>query len=380
MKDSIRLIEYGALTSSVGGVEVYIKNQLESMAKEIRMDFLVPNEPEPLAFEDFLTARGCTIYRCYRRWKNSFLGHYVDLFRFFFKHHSDYDIAVANILDYQNINFLIVAKLFGIKTIAHAHSAHADRSWKYRLLVQMNRVLSRFFIDVFFSCSEDAAKWMFGPSLWKNKPSYLVRNRIDLSLYQKNPEKREEKRGLLKAEEQTLVIGHTGRLAPGKNHEFMLHILKEILTQKKEVILLFLGDGELLESLEHLADELGVSSFVRFMGRRSDVADWLQAMDVFLFPSDHEGLPLSLIEAQAAGLPCVISDAVPKESGITPICRFLSLEEPLDEWAGAVLAAGGCGHQDYRELLRKSGYDMADNEAASLQLYQRVLMGDTDRG
>ncbi|WP_314762848.1 glycosyltransferase [uncultured Selenomonas sp.] len=373
MNSQIRLIEYGALTSSVGGVEVYIKNQAESMSDRIHMDFLVPNEPHLLAFEDFWNEKGFKIYRCYRRWKDSFFGHYIDLIKFFYKHRKEYDIAVANLLDYQNINFLIVAKLFGLKTVAHAHSSNAQRNWKYRLFVPLNRVLSIFFVDVLFSCSKDAAFWMFGKDLWEKKETYIVRNRIDLSRFQSDPTERMKKRRDLGADKETLIIGHTGRLTHGKNHVFMLQVLKCILNKRKNAILIFIGDGELMETLRRTATDYGVSSNVRFMGRQGNVAAWLQAMDVFFFPSDHEGMPLSLIEAQAAGLPCIVSDAVPKEAGVTPLCRFLSLEAPVETWAEALLTARRGGDENHHGLLRRAGYDMANNKTESVELYCKLL-------
>ena len=136
------------------------------------------------------------------------------------------------------------------------------------------------------------------------------------------------------------VIGHVGRFAPQKNHQFLLKIVAEIAQQEPNTRLLLVGTGSLRSDIEQQLDQLGLTDKVIFAGVRSDVPRlMLGAMDVFLFPSFYEGLGLVLIEAQAAGLPCVISDVVPEEADVVEsLMKRLSLSHSASKWARVVLA------------------------------------------
>ena len=137
---------------------------------------------------------------------------------------------------------------------------------------------------------------------------------------------------------------------------------------RNDSVLLLVGDGDLKANIEEKIKELGLSDKVVFTGLRSDVDRLLQAMDVFLFPSVYEGLPLSIIEAQAAGLPCLISDKVPDECRITDCVQQLSLDDPIETWIQAVLNACETERKETLTLIRNAGYDIMTN-AVKLQDY-----------
>lgn len=376
----IKIIEYGALTATRGGVESYIYNQIACLSeneknKQIQFDFLVPSEDEKLAYEDELKGYGCKFYRAYRRWKNSFFGHYVDLYRFFKNHSKDYDIAVANYLDLQNINFLIVAKLFGLKTVAHAHSAHAARNSKYKILVAINKVLGRIFIDNLFTCSSVAANWMFGESLVKLKKNHYfqINNRIDAARFRFSSSVREKVRDQLGLKSTTIVLGNTGRMVPGKNQLFIVDILNEYLKLNKDAALIIVGDGPQKEAVAQKAAALGIRDKVILPGSQSNIHEWLQAMDVFVFPSLYEGLPVSLVEAQAAGLKCLVADTVPQQSFITDLCHIHSLNQSAKEWAQSICGEVPYHRKDMRNEIFDKGFDVNGLREYYLSLYTQII-------
>lgn len=375
----IRIIEYGALTATKGGVESYIYNQIACLSKDeankqVQFDFLVPNEDEKLAYEDELKGYGCKFYRAYRRWKNSFLGHYIDLYRFFKNCNKDYDIAVANYLDLQNINFLIIAKLFGLKTVAHAHSAHASRNSKYKILVAINKILGRIFIDNLFTCSAVAANWMFGKRLVRLKKNhyYQINNRIDATRFRFSSSVRKKVRDQLGLKPTTIVLGNTGRMVSGKNQLFIVDILNEYLKLNEDAVLIIVGDGPQREVVAQKAAALGIRDKVILPGSQSNIHEWLQAMDVFVFPSLYEGLPVSLVEAQAAGLKCFVSDTVPQQSFITDLCHIHSLNRSAKEWARSIYDEIPYERRDMQPEISDKGFDLNGLREYYIDLYSQV--------
>lgn len=376
----VRIIEYGALTATRGGIESYIYNQAECLfkdknKKEIQLDFLVPNESRKLAYEDELGKYGCKIYRAYRRWKDSFFGHYIDLYHFFKLHHNDYDIAVANYLDLQNINFLIVAKLFGLKTVAHAHNAYVPRNLKYKILVLLNRILGLFFIDGLFACSLSAAKWMFGNLLMtvKKKKYIQINNRINLDVFRFSHDRRKKMRASLNINENTLVIGNSGRMVDQKNQLFLIDVFYEYLKINKDSLLIILGDGVLKSVIIKKIESYGIERNVMLPGNVSNVADWLQAIDFFVFPSIYEGLGMSAVESQAAGVQTFISDRVPSDANISDICHCISLDKPAKFWASEIDRYKNYIRKDMYNIINKAGYNSNICKDEYLEIYKKML-------
>lgn len=375
----IKIIEYGALTSTKGGIESYIRNQIDCLNDKrypaaIQFDFLVPNEDETLAYEEELSGYGCKIYRSYRRWKNSFFGHYIDLYRFFKLHYKDYDVAVANYLDFQNINFLIVAKLFGLKTIAHSHNSNVKRNFKYKVLVVFNKMLAAFFVDYLFACSSVAAQWMFGNVLLKLKKNHYARinNRINAQIFKFSLDKRDAMRKKLNISDDTIVIGQTGRMTPQKNPLFIIDIFYEFQKIHENSYLIIVGDGELKNEIEKKIDDYGIGLKVLLPGSQSNISDWLQAMDIFLFPSLYEGLPVSLVEAQAAGLKCFVSDTIPAQSFITDLCYVYSLKTSAFEWAKGIEKECDYKRRDMSKEIFDKGFDTNGMREYYLELYTKI--------
>ena len=228
-----------------------------------------------------------------------------------------------------------------------------------------------------FACAQDAGGWMFGCDQF-----HVMNNAIDTKAYVVNKQTGNEVRQELTIPENAFVVGHVGRFAPPKNHMFIIRVFAEVLKEKTNAFLLLVGEGDLRREAETLTVELGIQDNVIFAGMRSDVNRMLQAMDVFLFPSIYEGLPLSIIEAQAAGMPCLISNKVPIECRKTDLVTQLSLNASLSIWKDAVVKAGKVVKRDTSKEISDAGFDIYLNakwlEDFYLQKYQEA--GERNRG
>lgn len=362
LNNKIRVLHYGALSGTYGGVESYIINQYRKLRKcNIQYDFLVNNSEEKLAYEDELKNYGCNIYRIWNGRKNGIIKHYYNLYKFFKSHKNLYDIAIGNYLDIQNIDFLIMAKLSGIKIcIAHSHMADGKRCFRDKILVGINRILGWGFFDYLFACSERAGKWMFGSFLWRIKKKQVIYNSIEAKRYIFDKEKRKYVRSLLNLDNK-FVIGHTGRFAIQKNHDFIIDVFKEINKQYNNSILVLVGKGPLEETIRNKVKSLNLEDNVIFFGERNDVNDLLQAMDIFIFPSNFEGLGISVIEAQYSGLKCFVSDNIPKEAKITENIFFISLEKNAKYWANFILNNKDYERKEMNDLVKNKEYDIDYN-------------------
>ena len=153
------------------------------------------------------------------------------------------------------------------------------------------------------------------------------------------------------------VYGHVGRFVPVKNHPFLLGVFEKILQKDEKAVLLLLGDGDQIDHIKELAQKKGIAQKVRFMGHKDNVADFMNTMDIFLLPSFHEGFGIVAVEAQAAGLPCLLADTITREVEITDRVRFLPLGDS-DIWAKYALEMRHYPRLNTQEAIREVGYDI----------------------
>ncbi len=357
-----------------GGLETMLMNYYREIDRDkIQFDFLVHREFEADYDQEILSLGG-KIYRLPRL--NPVNKKYLSELDCFFKNHAEYKIVHSH-LDCMAGIPLKYAKKNGVPIrIAHAHSSNQTKDKKYLLKLIFKKNINKSATDL-FACAQDAGTWMFGSNQFN-----VLNNAINTKAYVVNREIGQEVREELKIPEDAFVVGHVGRFAPPKNHEFIVEIFAEVLKVKHNSFLLLVGDGDLKREIEALTTELGIRDNVIFAGLRSDVNRILQAMDVFLFPSTYEGLPLSIIEAQAAGLPCLISDKVPIECQKTDLVRQIPLRESLTVWRDAVIDEGKVLKRDTFEEISNAGFDICSNakwlEKFYLDKYPEI--GKRDRG
>lgn len=341
-----------------GGAETMIMNLYRRMDRtRVQFDF-VENSPEPAAFDGEIQALGGRIYRCphyngknhfqYKRWWNAF----------FQAHAGEYGIIHGHLGSTAAI-YLKIAKKYGLYTIAHSHSSGTDHSLK-NLLYKMISYPTRNIADYFFACSEAAGRDRFGKAVSASDRCKVLNNTIDTEQFRLDAAVRAAMRKEFGLTDEMLV-GHVGRFTGEKNHMFILDVFKAIRENNSACKLILVGDGPLRQSVQERAKELNIEQDTIFTGVRSDVNRLLQAMDVLLFPSLYEGLPVTIVEAQASGLPCVLSDRVPEECKLTDAVRFIPLEEPPEIWAGHVTEAAGRERKDASQAIRAAHYDISES-------------------
>lgn len=256
----------------------------------------------------------------------------------------------------------IICRIAGVKRIiAHSHNTASVGGKTADIFHFLFRPLVRKISDVKLACSTEAAMWLYGEKYFKNNNTIqIIKNGIETDLFSYNEKVRNEVRSEF-GWDNKLVLGHAGNFIPQKNHYFMVDIIAEAIKSEKNIIMLFLGSGDAMESVREYAIKKGVSEHIEFMGSRSDIARFYQAMDLFLFPSFHEGLPIAGVEAQTADLPCLFSDAVTSEIMITNRAVFMPLDSGASEWAKkAVSLAKTYGRKNVVDKIAASGYDAAD--------------------
>lgn len=352
-----------------GGLETMLMNFYRNMDREkIQFDFLVHRDFDA-DYDEEIKQLGGRIYRLDRL--NPVSKNYLNQLDSFFKEHPEYKIVHSHVDCMAGIP-LKYAKKNGVPVrIAHAHSSNQTKNKKYLLKLFYKRMIPIYATD-FFACAEAAGKWMFG-----NQKFSVLNNAIDAQKYCYNVKTAGRIRTELNISEKTFVIGHVGRFGPEKNHDFIVKVFVEILKKVPDAKLLLIGAGDLQDTVKKQVDSLEIQDHVIFTGVRSDVPDLMQAMDVFLLPSLYEGLPVSVIEAQAAGLPCVISDKVPIECKKTNLVKQIDLTEDCEFWAQEIISAVDQNkRRDTFEEIKNAGFDVCENarqlEVFYLNAYDRA--------
>lgn len=250
----------------------------------------------------------------------------------FFAEHKEYKIihVHANALIY--VFPLILAKKHGIPCrILHSHNTNTMWGWIGRLIHKINVHLVAPLVTDRLACSDDAGKWMFGKKEYK-----LLNNGIDIENNSFSEISRQRIRQRLGIEGR-FIIGHVGRISPQKNHSFIVDVFIEVEKKHPDSILLLIGEGQLPPSVQERLRRACLLNKVIMTGVVSDVPAYMSAMDAFLFPSLYEGLGMVVIEAQANGLPCYISDRIPRSAVLTPLVHVLSLDDAVSRWAESIL-------------------------------------------
>ncbi|MFD1359142.1 glycosyltransferase family 1 protein [Fictibacillus halophilus] len=337
-----------------GGLETMLMNYYRKLDPNlIQFDFMV-HRIEEGHYDKEITKLGGRIYRMpqirpgnYRR--------YFGLLEQFFMEHPEYKVVHSHINE--NSSFVLrAAKKAGVPCrIAHSHLSDLglDMKLPFRLYA---RSTMKDNPSHYFACSTNAGEWLFGKQ--KATQVKVLNNAVNAEEFSFNQDNRERFRQELGMRDDQLVIGHIGRFNKQKNHSFLIDIFHNIKGKCPDAMLVLVGDGNLRLSMEKKVKELGLASNVRFLGVRSDISTVMHGIDLFLFPSLFEGLPVVLIEAQAAGLSCIVSDSITKESDITGRVKFINLKESAEAWADQILSQS-YQHADTKALLRESGYDTA---------------------
>lgn len=336
-----------------GGVEAVVMNYYKYIDKnKVQFDFIVDSDSTNIPKEEIESMGGRVIIVPPYQRLNKYIPALIKLFKT-----EKYKIVHSHI-NTLSIFPLFAAKQAGIPVrIAHNHSTAGKGELKKNTLKYVLRPFSKLMPNYYFACSEYAGKWLFGKNAFKKNNAKIINNAINLDKFLYNKEIRERKRKELKLESK-FVVGHVGRFTYQKNHRFLIDIFNEIHKQDNNAILMLIGTGELEEEIKQKVKNLNLSEYVRFMGQRNDVNEMMQVMDVFVLPSFYEGLPVVGIEAQATGMPCVVSAAVTKEVEVTNKVEFIDLCNDANFWAKKILEKKSFKRNNAENELTKNGYNI----------------------
>ena len=262
---------------------------------------------------------------------------------------------------------MMMARLAGVPVrVAHSHSALATGGGMVKKVYEevMRTLILTCSTDL-VGCGVKAGQRLFGEKAFAKRGN-LILNGIDVAAFAYDENKRSAIRAELGAGDR-FILGHSGHLAEVKNQSFLLDLMPPVLEKKPDALLLMLGEGPDRPMLEQKIRDMGLRDHVVMTGNVANVADYLSAMDVYVFPSLYEGLPLSILEVQANGLPCVISDGVPEDVFLTDLIRPLSLKQEMGVWLEAVLAARRGDTQKHNRRLQNSDYAV---QAAMEKIYR----------
>lgn len=258
------------------------------------------------------------------------------------------------------------AKKHGIKKIAvHCHSTWYSLSSKNNLRNKILYQIAKNIPDKNFACGKDAGRFWYAD----DSKFTVLPNAIDCHEFRFNADIRARKRNEMAMDSQ-FVVGHVGRVyPPQKNHPFLLQIFSEIMKMKPNAVLMLVGAQE-NEELSLLAKELHIYDRVYFLGNRNDVDELFQIFDVLVFPSFSEGLPVSVIEAQAAGVPVLMADTITEETIVLDNVKRLSLSVPAKEWAKSAVNLSASLRRDTYDEMKKSGWDIYSNAQKLIDYYR----------
>lgn len=258
--------------------------------------------------------------------------------------------------------------------IAHNHSTTSRGEFKRNLMKQVLRPFSKIFATHYAACGNYPARWLFGTKTVRQGKVRLIKNAVDtLRFYPdtKAGSRIRKEFGL----ESRFIVGHVGRFVFPKNHEFIVRVFAEVYKKNQNAALILVGTGELESDVRRLVKELGIEQAVIFTGLRRDIPDFLNAFNVFFLPSRYEGLPVVGMEAQAAGLPCLMSDAVPPDTAVTPLVEFFPLTAAVGDWADKLLSYENREKKSYPDLLRNSGFEIKQEAEKLCCWYEDLQKG-----
>lgn len=356
MGKTIRVLQVlGSL--NMGGAETMIMNLYRKIdKKKFQFDFIVHGDDIGVYEEEIKKLGG----KIYRMPKYKLYNHfsYKKAWTKFFKTHKEYKIIHGHMRSTASI-YLKIAKKYKLVTLSHSHNTSNGRGFssivKYLFQLKIRKIA-----DYLLACSYDSAVWLYGKKCASSEKCFIINNAIDVDNFVFNIETRDKIRKQFNLENK-FVIGQVGRLATTKNHMFTLDLFKDYLLVNKDAFLMLIGDGPLENEIEGYIKKHNLEDKVIMLKNRSDINELMQAMDLFIMPSIYEGLPLTLVEAQSASLPCVISSNISAGFLIDSLIHKNSLDASKDSWIELIEKNKNEIRCDRRKEISKQGFDIKTN-------------------
>ena len=362
------LITAGAL--GMGGLE----NQLVYLGKHIdktkyQVDYT--STDEMAYYKNEIINAGCGFFVIPDPRKDGTLSYCKALLRLLKK--GQYDVVHSQELFHSGIEMFLAWRAGVPKRIAHSHSTQ-DGSNHNNIIKKIYHYIMRksilFFATDYLACSTIAGEFIYGKAIVNNKNFHVIVNSVETKKFFK-----EERTKIIEKKDGWKYITHVGRFVDVKNHKFMLDLAANFKRKGKKFAFIFVGNGELYDECMNRVKREHLEDYVVFMGQRKDVADILLDSDIFVLPSFYEGMPLSVIEAQAAGLPCVIADHVTKEVDFElGLIHRGKLSDSINKWTEIIEDAILQPHPDRNRILEaihKKGFDVSDFQRNLCNIYRK---------
>lgn len=339
---------------NAGGAETFLMKVYRTLDRsKYQMDFCI-SVKEKCFYEDEILEMGGRIYRIPSKSENlkEFKRQLGNIVR---NEHYNHVLRITS----SSMGFmdLKVAKKAGAKVCCARSSNASDGGSLKSKIVHMLGRLYRKYVDVAIAPSDLAAIYTFGKKKYKSGKVHILHNAVDLDIFSFSKTARESVRREFGIGKEQIVVGHIGRFSKQKNHKFLINIFASISEKRHDVTLLLVGMGELENEIKQQAIDCGVIDKIVFAGVRTDIPAVLSAMDVFVMPSFFEGMPNTVIEAQATGLSCVLSDRITKEANISGNVEYLPLG-CKDKWVASILKASIQERHKTKQAFIENKYDI----------------------
>lgn len=370
LKTPVRVLHMIAILE-MGGSQSMVMNIYRAIdRKKLQFDFIVdhPDRSSELRKEieslggrvySFPTFKGINIAQIRKAWDR------------FFTDHPEYKILHTHSRSYASV-YLPIAKKHGLVTISHAHSTSNGNG----ILAFVKNAMQypiRYQADYMFACSEEAGRWLFGDKAVQSDRFKVMPNAIDVQKFKYNEEIRNKMRKTI-TNKNEIIIGHVGRLTKLKNQSYLIHICELLRGKGIDYKMVFIGTGEDKDSLIQLVKKKHLEDSIIFKGSQDNVNEWMQAFDVFAFPSLYEGLGIVAIEAQTASLPTLCSENVPAEANISSNFIQVPLSNP-GKWAEIISKIEPKSRIDTSQVALDAGYDIKSSALEFQEFYIRKVNG-----
>lgn len=368
----MRILIINTVRFRLNGMTSVILNYYRNMDKSgMQIDFVVSNKISK-QYRTELESNGSNIYYLPR--KSNPLSYQMKLYKILKE--KKYNLVHVHGNSAMMLLDILPAKIANVPVrIVHAHNTTCSH-------IMLHKILFPIFEKCYthgFACGQDAGRWLYG-----DRPFVELKNGIDLMKYQFDKSIREEYRKKIQAGNK-VVLGHVGNFIEQKNHTFLLDWYAELLKENSNYLLLLISDGALLEVMKEKVHRLGIENNVLFLGKTTEVHNYLQAMDIFVLPSLYEGLPVVLVEAQASGLPCLVADTVSREANLTNSIEFVSIDNTVD-WVKKVretsdqLLTRNRNKEclNWQHVIAEAGYDITQNANYLKKLYTNYIKKAND--
>ncbi len=355
------------------GAETMVMNYYRAIDREaIQFDFIVHKDPyssEYGAYRTEIEKLGGKIY-VFPEFSGRNAIDLIKRWNMFFSENRDYQVLHSHMRSYASV-YIPIARKNGITTILHSHSTSNGKGLQAIAKGIMQYPL-RFQADYYMGCSREAGEWLFGKRIANSNRYFMLPNAINIADYRFDLETRSKYRESIGANETTRVYIHVGRFHPAKNHMFLIEVFERLYRNNNNTLLILVGDGELRKEIEKKVSDCGLTDNIKLLGSRNDVPKLLQAADAFLFPSKWEGLPVTVVEAQAAGLPTYVSETVTRDVNISPLIEYIPINQGTQIWAETI-ENSTLRREDVSVEINRNGFDIQSSTEWLTNFYRSVV-------